>query len=225
MRIFYAASSQNSKTGCIPVSYIEESTCPTSCPLKKAGCYAEAGHSLIQWRKTGKIETSISFEQYLKELGQIEKGRLSRYGVAGDLPGIGDTLDSAKLDQLTKAARHIRLFAYTHKPLTNPGEQAAVANANVRGFTINLSADNLQDADKLMALGIAPVVVIIPSNPASWPSRTPEGRKVVVCPNTTHGVTCLECRLCAIPDRRAIIGFPSHGNRKRLVDAMIARAS
>jgi hypothetical protein len=48
---------------------------------------------------------------------------------------------------------------------------------------------------------------------------------LIVCPNVTHGKTCLECRLCAIPDRVAAIGFPSHGTRKRLVDSMIAGAS
>jgi hypothetical protein len=192
--------------------------------LKKAGCYSESGPSLIQWKKTEKIETSISFEQYLGELGKIEKGRLSRYGVAGDLPGVGDVLDVSKLDQLTRAARRIQLFAYTHKPLASFSEQEAVAAANARGFTINLSADSLQEADRKAALGVAPVVTLLPSDSPTKGLRTPEGRKVIVCPNVTHGKTCLECRLCAIPDRVAVIGFPSHGTRKRVVDAMIAAA-
>lgn len=43
MRVFYVEASENAKTGRIPVSYVEESTCPQVCPLKKAGCYAEMG--------------------------------------------------------------------------------------------------------------------------------------------------------------------------------------
>lgn len=222
MRVFYVEASGNAKTGKIPVSYIEEATCPQVCPLKKAGCYAEMGHSLIQWKRTEKEGTSISFEEYLAKIRKIERGRLHRYGVAGDLPGFGNRLDIDMLGQLVKANAGRQGFVYTHKPLWHDGEVEAVQEANAKGFTTNLSADTLQEADRKAAYAIAPVVVILPSDPASWSSQTPQGRRIVVCPATTHGKTCLECRLCYIKDRTFIVGFPSHGTRKKLVDKLAA---
>ena len=220
MRVFYVEASDNVKTGKIPVSYIEEATCPQVCPLKKAGCYAELGPSSTQWKKADKVETSISFEEYLTRIKKIERGRLHRYGVAGDLPGFGNRLDQDLLLELAKANAGRQGFLYTHKPLWHDGEREAIQEANARGLTINLSADTLQEADRKVNYGVAPVVVIIPSDPALWPSQTPEGRRIVVCPATTHGKTCLECRLCAVPARSYIIGLAAHGVRKKRVEAL-----
>ena len=38
-----------------------------------------------------------------------------------------------------------------------------IKEANQNGFTVDLSANNLAHADKLKALNIAPVVVVLPS--------------------------------------------------------------
>jgi len=45
-----------------------------------------------------------------------------------------------------------------------------------------------------------------------------------VCPaQTREDVTCASCGLCAIPDRRVIIGFRAHGTRARVADAKARR--
>jgi hypothetical protein len=222
--MFFTTASRNAKLGPMGASYSPEDTCPLSCPLKNSGCYSEAGPSYLQWKKTRNTETSISWDEFLIKVRKIEAGRCFRHNVAGDLASDGTNIDLEKLDELVKANRGRRGFTYTHHPLANPGEQEAVAAANARGFTINLSADSLQEADRKAELGVAPVVTLLPSDGPVKDLRTPGGRKVIVCPNVTHGKTCLECKLCAIPDRVAAIGFPSHGTRKRLVDAIIAAA-
>jgi hypothetical protein len=103
-----------------------------------------------------------------------------------------------------------------------PQNAEAVRAANANGFTINLSANNLQHADELAALGVGPVVTVLPTDQASN-TVTPNGRKVVVCPATQRdNVSCATCGLCA-RQRDAIVGFPAHGTSKRKVDA-IARA-
>jgi hypothetical protein len=51
--------------------------------------------------------------------------------------------------------------------------------------------------------------------------KTPAGRTVVVCPAESEGLTCAECQLCALPHRKAIIGFRSHGQSKRLVSELV----
>jgi hypothetical protein len=147
-----------------------------------------------------------------------------RWGVAGDLPGVGDRLDISLFKELVKAASHLKSWCYTHKPLDTAEEREAIKAANAAGWVTNLSADNLAEADRKAGLGVAPVVTLLPSDtPLQERIRTPEGRKVVICPaQTRDGVTCMSCRLCARADTvekpRVIVGFLAHGSRKKAAD-------
>lgn len=50
---------------------------------------------------------------------------------------------------------------------------------------------------------------------------TPKGRKVVVCPATHRDdVSCKTCGLCAVRDRKVIVGFPAHGVHKSRASAI-----
>ncbi len=218
-RVLFTAASGNAKTGPIVASYIEATTCPDVCPLKKSGCYADSGPTLLQWRKTEDPAKSISWDEYMSRLRKAEPGRLFRHGVAGDLPGTGNRLDIGLLEELVGASSKLKGFAYTHKPLDGPGEAVAVNLATAKGFVINLSADNLAEADRKASLGVGPVVTLLPSDtPLKGALRTPEGRKVVICPaQTRDDVTCVSCRLCA-RNRTSIVGFLAHGTSKRKAD-------
>jgi hypothetical protein len=95
-----------------------------------------------------------------------------------------------------------------------------VCEANARGFTVNLSANNLEHADELYALGIAPVVVVLPID-AAKPFMSPAGHWVAICPATQRDdVTCASCGICAHSGRKAIIGFPAHGTGAKKAQAM-----
>jgi hypothetical protein len=204
--------SENRKTGPIPVSISESSTCPPACPLRGNGCYAELGNTAIHWRRVP--ERGLEWPAFLAAVAALPDGQLWRHNEAGDLPGEGNYLDREMLAELVAANTGRRGFTYTHKPLRTGRDQIAIREANDRGLTINLSANNLSHADELAALGVGPVVVTLPTE-ATGRIRTAGGRKVVVCPAVTHGVTCAECQLCADPGRKTIIGFPAHGTRKR----------
>jgi hypothetical protein len=113
-----------------------------------------------------------------------------------------------------KANGKKRGFTFTHKPPT-PANVAAIRRANAAGFTINLSADTLAEADTLADHAAGPVAVLLPADQRR-PTRTPAGRVVAICPNALDPtIQCVTCGLCAMPNRRAIIGFPAHGARKR----------
>ena len=89
------------------------------------------------------------------------------------------------------------------------------------GFTVNLSANDLVDADELAATGAGPVVVVLPSSQTDN-TATPAGRRVVVCPATQRDdVSCATCQLCA-RQRSTIVGFPAHGTRRRVIDIRLA---
>jgi hypothetical protein len=147
------------------------------------------------------------------------KGQLWRHNQAGDLIGEGDSLDVQALALLVKANKGKRGFTYTHKPLDTQAERDAIRDANKGGFTVNLSGNNLDHADTLVDLAIAPVVVVLPHD-ATSNTVTPKGRKVVVCPATQRDdVSCASCGLCQ-KQRDSIVGFPAHGPSKRKASAI-----
>src|SRR5205823_14018889 len=87
--------------------------------------------------------------------------QLWRYGQAGDLPGEGDEIDGEALMKLAKANARRPVIAYTHKPPTEANLKHLRAAAQ-KGFTVNLSADDPEEADRLADTGL-PVVVVLPA--------------------------------------------------------------
>ena len=196
--------SQNAKTGPMPVVYSSRQTCPDSCAHKGAGCYAETGPIAWQWRKVD--QNGVDLDALCESIRTIPRGSLWRYGVAGDLPGSGDSLDRDALDRIVRANKGRRGFTYTHKL----SDLDAIREATKQGFTVNVSADSVALADHYYLQGL-PVTLVIPRD-APEVTYTPEGVRVVVCPaQTRQDVTCQSCGLCAVADRRVIVGFRAHG--------------
>lgn len=212
--------SSNSKTGPIPVSTSTAATCPDSCPLKKAGCYADVGPLGMHWKAVTEGKRGSSWDDFLAAIRKLPHGILWRHNQAGDLPGNNEEIDAGMLAELVRANGNRKGFTYTHKPM-NAANAHAVAEANRKGFTINLSANSPAHADQLAALGIGPVVSIVREDAAKV-SYTPEGRKMVVCPaQTSDRVTCASCGLCQRVDREYIIGFRAHGASKKKAQASL----
>lgn len=209
----------NAKTGPIPVTTSSRSTCPSTCSFKGNGCYAENFPLSLHWNRVtaGK---GLPWADFVDEVSRFKAGQLWRHNQAGDLPGAGDVIDAAALRQLVKANRGRRGFTYTHYPPT-PANLRALRHANKNGFTINLSADSLADADRLAPLGL-PLVVVVPEG---WCGKTtPGGRKVTLCPaQAMEHMTCATCQLCQNAGRNAIVAFEAHGARRKTV-TLISKA-
>ena len=205
-------SSSNAKTGSgVAVSTSSASTCPDACPLKSKGCYAASGPVAIHWGKITREERGTVWRAFIASVASLPMGHKFRHNQAGDLPGDNNTVSRAMLRQLTGAikARALQAWTYTHKPLTR-ANLTAIQEANASGFAVNLSADNLAEADRKAATGLPTVVILPRSAPATV--YTPAGRKVVTCPAQTRaGTTCATCMLCAKVKRSVIIGFRAHG--------------
>lgn len=216
MRVLFTLKSANRKTGPLPVSYTEKSSCPSSCPFRGAGCYAELGFTGMYWNR---MRDAMTFSEFCEHVRNLPAGRLWRHNVAGDLPGVGENIDEGMMLSLVAANLGKRGFTYTHKPPR--GENAKlIAQANMLGFTVNLSANNLGQADEYSGLHIGPVVVALPQDP---PRRlnTPAGRVVAVCPAIYSKKTCATCELC-YRQTRPIIGFPAHGARRAMVSKIVS---
>lgn len=203
--------SSNAKTGPIPVSTTSRSSCPDACPLKHNGCYADRGPLGMHWSAVSEKGRGYDLEKFCTQIEALPKHQLWRYAQAGDLPGDGCHIDAQALERIVRANRGRRGFGYTHYPALEPANARAIASAAAQGFVINVSCDSLEQADVMAKLRIAPVVTILPADQLKH-TRTPEGRHVSICPAVVRDdVSCASCGICAMPHRRAIIGFPAHG--------------
>ncbi len=213
--VLVATGGQNSKLGNIPGTYTSGRTCPDACSLKNNGCYAEFGFVRLHWQK---MQGALPWRKFLDWVSFLPAGQLWRHNVAGDLPGDGDHVDTISLGELVDASAGKRGFTFTHKPLDSQGERAAVQAANRTGYlTINLSADSLAEADAKAEMGIGPVVTTVSADHPRF-SKTPAGRRVVVCPAQAADLTCEKCRLCANAGRSSIVAFRAHGQWSAKVD-------
>lgn len=214
--------SGNEKTGPIPVSLTERSTCPDACSFKGNGCYAEGWPMRFHWSKVA--ERGCDWSTFCEQVAALPEGQLWRHNAAGDLPGENNELDSESLRTLVEANQGRRGFTYTHKPLTREN-RAAIADANLRGFTVNVSCDSLEAVD---SLGLAlPTVVVLPELAKGEREprvvRTPAGHKIVTCPAQYRETNCAACGLCQRSDRKYAIGFRAHGYAHRKVSAIAGK--
>ena len=194
----------------MPVSLSSRDTCPPTCTWFDRGCYAEVGFLCFWWRRVA--QSGVDWHQFCHAIAALPEGTLWRHNAAGDRWGLGDELDVPALYRLGVANHGRHGFTYTHKPLRTATERAAVRTVNANGFTINLSADTLEQADRLSALQLAPVVLTLPLG-VRW-RQTPAGRPIVRCPAVPNEFTCQDCRRCAQPHRTSIIGLVAHGARR-----------
>lgn len=217
-RYHFIQATSNRKTGPMPTTYSSRETCPASCPHYRDSCYAENFHTAMNWNKVD--QRGQDLDGLVQAIQRLPVGQVWRHNVAGDLPGQGEQVDAYALGQIVKANRGRRGFTYTHKK--SPEAITWAKHATAWGFTVNLSADDVGEADTLAATG-APVVVVVPMDTPKH-SQTPEGRPVLVCPaQTTEGMTCALCQLCQRADRRQIVGFRAHGTKAKTADRIARR--
>ena len=223
MWVHLTAKSGNRKVGAIPVTTTESASCPSECPLKDTDCYARFGPLGMHWAKVKQGLRGDNWSAFCKRMRQFAAGTLFRHNQAGDLPqNKRGKIHRSKLNQLVAAVHHLRGWTYTHYDPTDSHNAAAIKHANDNGFTVNLSADNLTQADQYVKLGIGPVTTILPRNAPTLGNKTPGGLPVVVCPaQTQDNMSCAKCKLCQVSNRKAIVGFLAHGTAsKRLSEKL-----
>jgi hypothetical protein len=192
LAILWNPRSSNSKTGPIPVSTTAKASCPTTCPFRGNGCYAESGPLAMLWNSMSDAGPNASFPQgrgqmrttdwegLCAEVEKLPAGQLWRHNQAGDLPHANGAICIPELMDLVKAnaKAKARGFTYTHHDVENDVFNLnAVRFANEDGFTINLSANSLAHADTLAALNAGPVVTVLPADTLpAWNAPGPRGK-------------------------------------------------
>lgn len=218
MWVTLANKSSNRKVGPIPVSMTEKASCPTECPLKDTDCYARFSYLGIVWNKLSDKKIGDNWTAFCNRVRKFPIGQLWRHNGAGDLPqDENGKIDRDKVSELGRASAHTKGWTYTHyNPLDSHNQEAIKSLNESGGLTVNLSADSMAEADQYVQLGIGPVVVILPQDAPIRGNKTPEGCPIVVCPaQTQESMTCDQCRLCQVRDRKSIVGFLAHGTAKK----------
>jgi hypothetical protein len=224
MRFGLTLVSRNRKTGPIPVATSSSDTCPSTCALLTKGCYAKSGPIRLAWERVDR--QGMDFKSFLAAVRRLPRRQLWRYGQAGDLPS-----SPGDIRALAQANGGRPVIAYTHHRGASILE--AIKDVVPQGFNINLSADSVEEADKLSETGL-PVVVVLSTFYQKNPDEdlreyrdriggrlrltTPAGKQIAICPATYTDTTCARCQACAKPrPGGVIIGFPAHGTYKRHV--------
>ena len=228
MRYSFTRTSSNVKTGPIPVTMTSEASCPQSCTLKDAGCYARFSYVGMQWSKLNKPEHGYDLTQLSGLIQALPIGQIWRHNVAGDMALQGTSiLDVNVVRELTLANQLAKAkgFTYTHcSPIgTTPAakhNRLTIRKAIERGFIINVSCETLEQVDQVVGMGLPAVVLL--SEDAPNKQKTPEGNTVIKCPATYTNTNCSLCKLCAnSAPERATIGFPVHGAGKKMARKVI----
>jgi len=225
MLVQLTLKSHNSKTGKIPVSTTEKSSCPSSCAMFK-DCYAKVGPLAIHWNKVSTGQRGTNWDEFCQAISNLPTNQIWRHNQAGDLPGKNSRINRRQLKKLVKANQGKKGFTYTHKQVEGNSQTAkknrqAIKQANKNGFAINLSGNNINHADKLVNLNVGPVVVVVK---IGSPNKiiTPEGNTIIKCPaQVNEKINCENCHLCAIPSRKSIIGFEAHGASKNRLSILV----
>ena len=222
MKFHLTMVSSNVKTGPIPVSTSSRETCSPICPFFDNGCYAESGPLRIHWEAVTHNMRGYSFDVFCEVISTLPDGQLWRLNQAGDLPHVGGYIDHGAMLTLCEANTGLKGFTYTHHDIDLGDNLSIIEQCNVAGFTVNLSANDLEHADTLYRTGL-PVCVVLPIT-QDINTYTPNGVKVVVCPSAIReNVSCMTCGLCQISYRNVIIGFPSHGPGAKKANAIASR--
>lgn len=184
-------------------------TCPSTCALLDAGCYAQGGNVNLHQRGRYSLNDGALF---LAGLAFIPPGATVRLHVSGDVM-LDGALDVDYLRAMIDGAAarpDVTFFGYTHAwKLIDRAVFVFPAN-----FVLNASCDGPADVDAARAAGWDTTTVV--------PSDTPWRREgdTVVCPQqTVESLSCAECKLCMRSDRSITVAFRAHGSGKKKVDA------
>lgn len=215
----------NTKTGRMAVTYASiDASCPSTCKLRDAGCYAQTGYVGITTDRLnasgGALRPRDVARQEARLIRESFKGgpipwldgapRMLRLHVAGD----ARTNEAARIlaraadDWLKRGGGMV--YTYTHAWRT-------VDRSSWGPVSVLASVDNLSEAREALERGYAPASVVL-EHTSDRAQRDASGVRWIPCPSQTRGVTCADCHLCAHADTlhngKSGVAFAVHGAQK-----------
>ena len=224
----YIEHSQNQKIGDADATYASiEHTCPSQCTLKGHGCYAETSYTGILNRKLEKEATAENHDGYslsVEEASAIDacyKGkqvpnRNLRLHVFGDCASNLRICEVAASVYKWKKRGGQSCWTYTHS--WNNGTDKDRWGV----ISVIASVSNTKQAEYARLFGYATAIIVnkFPSTKA-FTIGDYTNIKYIPCLSQTHGLTCIQCRLCLDADKlyrsNRGIAFLAHGSNRKKV--------
>jgi hypothetical protein len=181
----------------------------------------------MHWKKVNSQERGQAWNEFCDKVKALPTGSIFRHNQAGDLPkNAKGNVHFTKLSKLVKSAEHLTCWTYTHYNPIKKDNAKAIRFANDNGFIVNVSADNLTEADAYAKMDIGPVCVTLPEDAPIRGNKTPDGLPIVVCPaQYVDDMNCERCQLCHRKDRKSIVGFLAHGTAKKRLSTKLGGAT
>jgi len=209
VKVHLVPKTNNAKTGKVAATYITGDTCPDRCPFLSI-CYANQGTMGNSPFKIADKYGNSNLELTADGIRSLPTGSLVRHAVSGE--------PTEEYVQAMGAAHEDRPdtlgWTYLHSwPDRSPAEFPA-------NLVPNASCETTEELQKATANGWDTVLVASGEDDPIIGTKV-AGKRVIVCPNQTRGVTCAECKLCMKRDRAVTIAFIPHGASRKVSQAVI----
>jgi len=222
--IALAVHSANRKLGGAAATHVAQGSCPNTCPLLGAGCYAESGPQGIHSRRLARAAAGRALRpvDYARaEASAIDalspkSNEPLRLGVVGDARTVPAARMRAGAAERWQARGGGPTWTYTHAWRTVPRSAYGPAISPLA------SIDDPKDARVARTRGYAPALIVGQFPATSWRKA---GTVWIACPSQTRGITCAACRLCwradTLRDVRRGVAFQAHGSGAPRIRARI----
>ncbi len=209
--------SQNAKTGPISTTYMNQMTCPKSCPHLNKGCYAENGlvgmHTRRIEREAGEQIAAMVAETKGTILGMdaakdypevmvqheakaiiecLTGKRKLRVHVVGDVVSVANAVVIGQAMKQHTAKHGMGAWTYTHR-------WSEIPNDAWYGASVWASVETPIQVNQARIMGYASALTLPYAKHPTQSQYEWEGLKVIPCPAQKHPrtVTCSTCNLCA----------------------------
>lgn len=236
----FVENSKNSKISGgykIASTYVSiDKTCPSSCELKKEGCYAKLAYTgIVNERLNNRAKTNgmTPLEVTQKEARLIKDSFGGRQvpqdgpnGKGRDLRihSIGDVSSKKGAKALARAAENF-LKRGGGVPYTYTHNWRKIKRSDFGRISVLASLDDHADIQKAYDKGYA-AAIIVDKFPNGDKAFEVNGFKAIACPSQTRDVPCVKCRLCFQADKlfaaRSVIAFEAHGAQKGAIKKRLA---
>lgn len=207
-------NSENAKVGLMSATYRSVGeTCSDLCALLHTNtCYALFGNVALHQRKSSHdVFDGMRHYNFVKDL---PAGRLLRLHVSGDF-FYQNEVDRDYLKAVVQSGHdfpEVKQYTYTHDIVKFDQALKDEGLTLPKSLTVNASCDTWEQVKAYQELGY-PTVITLPHT-ESRKSFKQDGMQVTVCPSQLQDITCAQCGLCMLQNRKTTIGFLAHGTRK-----------
>jgi len=226
--VIYVSDSGNSKimgSKKVDATYVSiAGSCPNSCKLKDAGCYAQTSFVGMQVARLNKEAVGMSSLQLARAEAKvidnayngkaIPANRDMRLHVAGESRTVTGSKIINKAIGRWKQRGGGDCWSYTHAWKNVP-------RSDWDNVSMLASVDTVNDVEAARNQGYAPAIVVDSFSSDKAFKIAGNSTKFIPCPAQTREVGCTDCRLCFDADRlfegNFGIAFAAHGVKKEAI--------